>query len=207
MYAYEIRRILAEPNGAAACGSILSDVAFRRASLKGWAGKCGARWDLTPIGPTPGPPPPCGIQNLERLVQIHMRELRFVKIEMTYISSKIAGITKSNLRIHVRSIHIHLPPILMNNITHPPNSLLKDAKSTRIRGHNSRQFILILHCFLFQIFHVQVTLTVAFNRNDFHACHCCRCGVGAVGGDRDETHVTVGLALRGVVRANASKTS
>ncbi len=29
-----------------------------------WPGRYGARCFATPIGPTPGPPPPCGMQNV-----------------------------------------------------------------------------------------------------------------------------------------------
>jgi hypothetical protein len=39
MYAYEMRRILAEPKGAAAWGSMLFEVECSSESLKGWAGR------------------------------------------------------------------------------------------------------------------------------------------------------------------------
>ena len=49
----------AEPNGApdtgpTAWGSVLN----------GLPGKKAAKWARTATGPTPGPPPPCGIQNV-----------------------------------------------------------------------------------------------------------------------------------------------
>src|SRR5882724_7132939 len=48
MYAYEMGRIPAEPCGAAAM----------------WGDRNGARWERTATGPTPGPPPPWGMQNV-----------------------------------------------------------------------------------------------------------------------------------------------
>ena len=33
-------------------------------AMTGWEGRNGARWDLTPMGPMPGPPPPWGMQNV-----------------------------------------------------------------------------------------------------------------------------------------------
>ena len=33
-------------------------------STRLWPGKKGARWARTPIGPMPGPPPPCGMQKV-----------------------------------------------------------------------------------------------------------------------------------------------
>src|SRR5688500_49831 len=71
MYIHEIGRIEAEPNAAAdtmptprasasrpsptnCCGGIAGEV----------RGRNGARCDFTAHGPTPGPPPPCGMQNV-----------------------------------------------------------------------------------------------------------------------------------------------
>src|SRR5665213_1674087 len=55
-------RMLALPNGAAEIGPM--PVAGPASSRQGWFGKYGARCAATAIGPTPGPPPPCGMQNV-----------------------------------------------------------------------------------------------------------------------------------------------
>src|SRR5437660_8215487 len=62
MYAHEIGRIEADPHGAA---EITPTPASGPASAT-WPcrGRNGARCDRTPIGPTPGPPPPWGIQKV-----------------------------------------------------------------------------------------------------------------------------------------------
>ncbi|MOA39246.1 hypothetical protein D3C78_1610090 [compost metagenome] len=57
MYIQVIGRMLALPNGAA-----LTAPALR--CMCPWPGRNGARWDFTPIGPTPGPPPPWGMQKV-----------------------------------------------------------------------------------------------------------------------------------------------
>src|SRR5882724_1742094 len=54
-------RIDAEPNGAADTGPTGRGLA---PSLEGGPGRNGARCALTPMGPTPGPPPPWGMQNV-----------------------------------------------------------------------------------------------------------------------------------------------
>jgi hypothetical protein len=61
-YAHEIGRMEALPHGAALIGP--TPVAGPAAGCSGWFGRYGARCDRTPIGPTPGPPPPCGMQNV-----------------------------------------------------------------------------------------------------------------------------------------------
>ena len=61
MYAHEINRMLALPQGAADTGPIArSPPTF----TIGCPGRKGASFALTQIGPIPGPPPPCGIANV-----------------------------------------------------------------------------------------------------------------------------------------------
>src|SRR5690348_4169714 len=62
MYAHEIASTPADPNGAALIGPTPD---FGPAcSSSGWFGRYGARCSATATGPTPGPPPPCGMQNV-----------------------------------------------------------------------------------------------------------------------------------------------
>ena len=66
MYIQEIGRISDEPYGAAATALSaprLSPVDGSTGNTE-WPGKNGARWAFTPMAPTPGPPPPCGMQNV-----------------------------------------------------------------------------------------------------------------------------------------------
>src|SRR5574343_975143 len=61
-YIQEMVRIEAEPNGAAETAPW--PALTRLASPVGWmtwSAMNGARWALRPIGPMPGPPPPCGM--------------------------------------------------------------------------------------------------------------------------------------------------
>src|SRR6266699_6237319 len=65
MYIHEIVRMLALPYGAAETGPTeelpIADCQF---PIEESAGRNGTRCFATPIGPTPGPPPPCGMQNV-----------------------------------------------------------------------------------------------------------------------------------------------
>ena len=54
--------MLALPHGAA--DTRVNRAARRRSCTTGWPGRYGARCAATPIGPMPGPPPPCGIANV-----------------------------------------------------------------------------------------------------------------------------------------------
>ncbi len=52
----------AEPHGAAEIGP--TPVAGPASGCSGWFGRYGARCSRTATGPTPGPPPPCGMQKV-----------------------------------------------------------------------------------------------------------------------------------------------
>ncbi|CAB4624940.1 unannotated protein [freshwater metagenome] len=54
--------MLAEPNGAAETGP--GPDAGPAVISSGWLGKKGAKCARAITGPTPGPPPPCGIANV-----------------------------------------------------------------------------------------------------------------------------------------------
>src|SRR5450756_2261260 len=67
IYIHEIVRMLALPHGAAATAPI-DEVRGVKCEVSGETTECpgkkGTRCSATPIGPTPGPPPPCGMQNV-----------------------------------------------------------------------------------------------------------------------------------------------
>src|SRR5690606_9316660 len=58
MYPYEIKHTSAEPHGAAEIAVIADSPPV---ATTGFDGRNGTRCFATQIGPTPGPPPPCGI--------------------------------------------------------------------------------------------------------------------------------------------------
>src|SRR3954447_23225245 len=62
-YAQETDRIPADPHGAALTGPT-TPPRGPASGRSGWVGRNGARWDRTATGPTPGPPPPWGMQNV-----------------------------------------------------------------------------------------------------------------------------------------------
>ena len=61
MYIIEIGRMLALPQGAADTAPM---PCIPPVGITLWVGRKGARCATTPIGPMPGPPPPCGMQKV-----------------------------------------------------------------------------------------------------------------------------------------------
>src|SRR5690606_33147359 len=62
MYIHEIGRMPALPHGAADTALPYCEESVGATML--WPGRKGARCFFTPIGPMPGPPPPCGMQKV-----------------------------------------------------------------------------------------------------------------------------------------------
>src|SRR5258708_4836171 len=65
MYAQDMHKMLALPYGTAETGPM---IAGRPKSVKGCVGRKSANWGFTPMGPTPGPPPPGGMPTRARSV-------------------------------------------------------------------------------------------------------------------------------------------
>src|SRR6266403_391813 len=58
-----------------------------------------------------------------------------VQIEVADISSEIGRPAKTDLRIHVRAVHIHLTAVSMHDVADLDDPLLKDSMGRRIGNH------------------------------------------------------------------------
>jgi len=50
---------------------------------------------------------------------------RFVQIKMTDVRAHVTGATKPDLRVHVRTIHVNLPTVLMDDLANLLDRLFK----------------------------------------------------------------------------------
>ena len=57
----------------------------------------------------------------------------FMKIEVANVGSEIGRPAKTNLRIHVRTVHVHLAAIGMNDVADLDDRFLKNAMGRRDR--------------------------------------------------------------------------
>ena len=107
IYIQEMVRMLALPQGAAETGRRVELIALRRVCrVKGENGRPGrncARCFATPIGPTPGPPPPCGMQNV------------LCRFKWQTSAPMIAGTAEADLRVHVRAVHVNLAAVRVDD--------------------------------------------------------------------------------------------
>lgn len=77
-----------------------------------------------------------------------------VQVEMSNISSDFAGTGKTHLCIHVCTVKINLPAMLVNKVADFLYCIFEHAKCRWIRDHNSRQFFAVLSQLSFKVIHV-----------------------------------------------------
>jgi hypothetical protein len=70
-----------------------------------------------------------------------------MKIEMAYISANLTGRAQPDLSIHIRTVHVDLPTVLMNNITNSFDLGLEDAESAGVCDHDSAELLAVLLTF------------------------------------------------------------
>src|ERR1051325_846967 len=91
---------------------------------------------------------------------------RFVQVQMAYIGTEVARPADSNLRIHIRSVHINLPARSMHDVANLRDSLFEDSMGRWIGNHKRSQIGGILLRLLSKIRHVDIALVIAFH-NDY----------------------------------------
>ena len=100
--------------------------------ITGWPGRNGARCAATPIGPMPGPPPPCGMQKV------------LCRFRWQTSAPMAAGLVKPDLRVHVRAVHVNLAAVLVNDRADVLNAFLEHAVRRRIGHHQRGQIVAML---------------------------------------------------------------
>ena len=65
------------------------------------------------------------------------RSKRLMQVQVAHVRTDDARTGIANLRIHIRSVHIYLSAIFVNNIAHLANRHLKDTVRRRICYHTS----------------------------------------------------------------------
>ena len=95
----------------------------------GWPGRNGARCAATPIGPMPGPPPPCGMQKV------------LWRLRWQTSAPMSAGPAEADLGVHVRAVHVDLAAVRVDDRADLLDALLEDAVGRRIGDHQRGQVL------------------------------------------------------------------
>ena len=120
---------------------------------------------------------------------------RFVKIEVTYVSTDSTRTRESYLRVHISSVHVHLTSVLMNSSTNLLNRFLKNTMGRRISHHQTCEIFGMLGSSIFQVIDVDISFVITFDQDDFHTRHYGRSWIGSVGRSRDQSNIAMRIAI------------
>ncbi len=138
------------------------------------------------------PRPATAVRNAERLVQV----------EVTDIGADITRSTKPHLRIHVGTVHVYLPAVLMHHVADLADRCLEHTVRRRIRDHQRRQLVGMLLGLLLQIGNIDVPLRIRRHYYHRHPRHHRARRVRPMRTHRDQAHRAMLIATGPVICAD-----
>jgi hypothetical protein len=108
-----------------------------------------------------------------------------VKVEVAGIDSEFARSTDSDKGVQVCSVHINLPPRIVNFFTDVTNRRLENTVSRWVGDHGSGNSGSVFFQFGIKVCEIHVALVVASDRNNSKTNEDGAGGVRPMGGDWD----------------------
>ncbi len=105
---------------------------------------------------------------------------RLMQIQMAHVSTDCGRTCESDLRIHIRAIHIYQTAVCVDNRTNLFDGLFKDPVCGRIGDHQRTEGVCILFSFQAQVGKIDVAHIVTLNDYDFVARHDRTGGIRSV---------------------------
>jgi hypothetical protein len=130
-----------------------------------------------------------------------------VQVKMADIGTDFSGGAKSNLGVHVGSVHVNLSSELVDNLTSLLHLGLENSVGGGVGNHNRGKLVLVLLGLELEVGHVKISgLGVALDSDNAHSAHRGGGRVGSVGGGGDQTDVALVLSLGLEVGADDTET-
>ena len=105
--------------------------------------------------------PAAAVRNAESFVQVQMADVR----------AHVTRPAKSDLRVHIRAVHVNLPAVGMDDFANLADGFLKNTMRRRISNHQRRQFLLMRLRLGLEVGDVDVAFLVAAHRNHLQPGH------------------------------------
>ena len=103
-----------------------------------------------------------------------------VQIQVADISTQVTGARQPDHGIHIGSVNIDLPAVLMGNLANLVHNFLKRPMSGRIGNHTSRQMIGVLRRLGAEIIKINIATLIRLYRRHEPAYHFCTGWIGAM---------------------------
>src|SRR5205807_3906343 len=82
----------------------------------------------------------------------------FVQVQMADVGTDIAWPAKTDLRVHIRAVHVNLSAVTVHDVADLANRGLENAMRARISDHQGRQIARMRAGLCPQIGHINVTI-------------------------------------------------
>ena len=135
------------------------------------------------------------VRNAERLVQVEMADVR----------ADVAWAAETDLRVHVRAVHVNLPAVVVDDATDLFDGRFEDAVGRRVRHHQRAECRAVLLGFCLEIGDVDVALWIGFHDHDLHSRHDRARRVRTMRRLRNQARRPVCLTAMRVIRPNHEK--
>ena len=180
IYAYEIGRIIALPNGPAATGPN----AARRPGIRAQRMVRQMRREMRRHADRPDAGSAAAMRDAERLVQV----------EMADIGADRRGAGQPDLRVEVGAVHVDLAAARVDDLADLADRRLEHAVRLGIGHHQRRQIAGMLVRLGAQIGDIDVAVAVAADHHHLQSRHRGAGRIGAVRAGGDQADVAVALA-------------
>ena len=121
---------------------------------------------------------------------------------MTNVRADVAGSAKTYLSVHVGAVHVDQCSCGVDFRADCFDGFLEDAVGRRIRDHQSGERLAVFADLFLEVGVVDVTRTVAGDRDDLHAGHGCTGWIGSMRRGGNETDIAADVPTRLMVCAD-----
>ena len=96
---------------------------------------------------------------------------RLVEIEVTHVSADGRRAREADLRVHVRAVHVHLAPVLMDDAADVLDGVLEYAMGRGIRHHQRGQSVAVQLRLGLEVGHVDVPVLIGRHDDNLQPGH------------------------------------
>ena len=130
-----------------------------------------------------------------------------VQVQMSHVGTELCRPTNTELRIEVSPVQIYLSPVSVYDVTDFTDLFFKDAVSGRVGDHEGSQPVGVFPGLSLQVSQINVALPVTGHHDNSETRHGSTGRIGAVGGARDQTDISLAFIAFLMVAPDHEQTS
>ena len=120
---------------------------------------------------------------------------RLVEVEVRHVRPVVSRSAETNLGVHVGTVQVDLATSIVHQLAQRGDAGLEHAVGGGVGDHDAGQSVLVSLNLGLDVLHVHCPVSGGLDGDHLHARHLGGGWVGAVGRERNETDVPLGLSL------------